>query len=123
LSSRSARSRIANPYAAFFALLILLARVGAVDGAEDAPDLMQTLVAEDATLNNNLNLIEVRWVPGRNRRKLALGFGMEKIVANDLGLEVMSEWEDNFSRVGRTGNGFGNVDVTLKVSVVEESRE
>jgi hypothetical protein len=103
-SSRSARSRIANPYAVFFALLILLARVGAVDGAEDAPDLMQTLVAEDATLNNNLNLIEVRWVPGRNRRKLALGFGMEKIVANNLGLEVMSEWEDNFSRVGRTGN-------------------
>ncbi len=71
-------------------------------------------MAEDATLNNNLNLIEVRWVPGSNRRKLALGFGMEKIVANNLGLEMMSEWEDNFSRVGRTGNGFGNVDVTLK---------
>jgi hypothetical protein len=50
---------------------------------------MPTLVAEDATLNNNLDLIEMPWVLGRNRRQVALGFGVEKIVANNLGLEVI----------------------------------
>jgi len=65
-------------------LLIVLAHVGAVHGAQDAPDLMQTLVAKDATLNNELDLIEMRWVPGRDRRELASGFGVEKIVANNL---------------------------------------
>jgi hypothetical protein len=77
--------------------LIVLAHVGAVHGAQDAPDLMQTLVAKDATLNNELDLIEMRWVPGRDRRELALGFGVEKIVANNLVLEVTSEWEDPLS--------------------------
>jgi hypothetical protein len=106
--------RIAGAPTAFFLLMMLLAHVEAAHGAEDPPDLMQTLVAEDATLNNNLNPIELRWVPGRNRRQIALGFGVEKIVANNLGLEVMSEWEDNFQRFGRSGNGFENIDVTLK---------
>lgn len=106
--------RIVNAYAVFFALLILLTRVETVHGAEDAPDLMQTLVAEDATLNNNLELIEARWVSGPNRREAALGFGVEKILANNLGMEVMTEWEDNFPRFVRSGNGFGNIDVTLK---------
>ena len=114
LKSRSALPCIVSTRTAFFVLMILLARVGAVDGAEDAPDLMQTLVAEDATLNNNLNLIEVRWVPGRNRREVAVGFGIEKIVTNNLGIEIMTEWDDNFSRFGRSGSGFGNIDVTLK---------
>jgi hypothetical protein len=95
-------------------LLILLAHAEPAHGAEDAPDLMQTIVAEDATLNNNLNPIEVRWVHGRNRRELALGFGVEKIVANNLGLEVMSEWEDISSHSGPSGSGFGNIDLDLK---------
>jgi hypothetical protein len=95
-------------------LLIVLAHVGAVHGAQDAPDLMQTLVAKDATLNNELDLIEMRWVPGRDRRELALGFGVEKIVANNLALEVTSEWEDISSHSGPSGNGFGKIDFELK---------
>jgi len=109
--------RIVSARATFFALLILLAHVGAVHGAQDAPDLMQTLVAEDATLNNNLNLLEVRWVRGRNRRELAFGFGVEKIIANNLALHVMSEWEDISSHSGPSGSGFGNIDLTLKYVV------
>src|ERR1700730_11663972 len=110
----SALPRIVSARATFFALLILLAHVGTVHGAQDAPDLMQTLVAEDATLNNNLNLLEVGWVRGRNRRELAFGFGVEKIIANNLALHVMSEWKDISSHSGPSGSGFGNIDLTLK---------
>lgn len=114
LNSRSALPRIVSARAALFALLILLAHAEPVHGGEDAPDLMQTIVAEDATLNNNLNVIEVRGVPGRNRREFALGFGVEKIVANNLGLEVMNEWKDISSHSGSSGSGFGNIDLILK---------
>jgi hypothetical protein len=117
LNSRAALSRVAVARAASFALMLMSAHVAMAQGAEDAPDLMQTLVAEDATLNNNLNLIQVRWIHGPDGRELALGFGVEKIVAKNLGLEVMSEWADIDSNSGRSGAGFGNVDLTLKYVV------
>jgi hypothetical protein len=71
--------------AAFFTLLILVAQVGTASGADDEPDLMQTLVAQDATLNNNLEPIEVRWIRGPDHRELAFGFGVEKVIARNLG--------------------------------------
>jgi hypothetical protein len=112
--SRSVLPGILRMRIVLLPLLIVLAHVGAVHGAQDAPDLMQTLVAKDATLNNELDLIEMRWVPGRDRRELALGFGVEKIVANNLALEVTSEWEDISSHSGPSGNGFGKIDFELK---------
>jgi hypothetical protein len=74
-----------------FPLLIVLAHVGAVHGGQGAPDLMRPVVAKDATLNNELDLTELRWVPGRDRRELALGFGVEKIVAKFKPYQIRSE--------------------------------
>jgi hypothetical protein len=121
LNPRTALARYALARAASFALMLMSAHVAMAQDAEDAPDLMQTLLAEDATLNNNLNLIQVRWVLGLDRRELALGFGVEKIVTKNLGLEVMSEWADIDSNSGRSGSGFGNVDVTLKYVVWKQA--
>src|SRR5579863_10122956 len=102
LNPRTALSRYTLARAASFALMLMSAQVAMAQDAEDAPDLMQTLVAEDATLNNNLNLIQVRWVHGADGRELALGYGVEKIVAKNLGIEVMSEWADIDSNSGRS---------------------
>lgn len=111
---RAAKARARHRLLSLFVVLLMSAHAVLAHSAEGAPDLMQTLVAQDATLNNNLNLVQARWIPGPDRRELALGFGVEKIIAKNLALEVMSEWADIASNSGRSASGFGNVDITLK---------
>ena len=78
------------------------------------PDLMQTLTAEDVTLNNNLRLIEPRWNKGLQGHQLTLGFGIEQILADNLGLEARGEWDSLSLRDSRGDGGFGNVGLLLK---------
>ena len=75
---------------------------------------MQTLLAEDATLNNNLDLIQPRWSRSRQGRQLTLGFGIEKMLSQSVSLEIGSGWEHISPRAGRSGSGFGDVELMLK---------
>jgi hypothetical protein len=76
--------------------------------------LMQTLTAEDVTLNNNLSPVEPRWNKGFQGRQLALGFGIEQILADNLGVEAGGEWESISPRASQGNGAFGNVTLVLK---------
>lgn len=69
-----------------FVRWMLFAQVARASG--DEPDLMQTLIAQDATLNNNLTLIEPRWQKNAGGRALELGFGVEKMLSPRLDIEI-----------------------------------
>jgi hypothetical protein len=93
-------------------LWMLLAQVTRAAGEE--PDLMQTLIAQDATLNNNLTLIEPRWQKNAGGRTLELGFGFEKMLSPRLDIEVGGQWDSISQRGGPDGTAFGDIDVALK---------
>jgi hypothetical protein len=95
-----------------FVLWMLLAQVTPASGEE--PDLMQTLIAEDATLNNNLTLVEPRWDKNASGRALKLGFGVEKMLSPRLDIEIGGQWESISPRDGPAGTAFGGIDVNLK---------
>lgn len=117
----SIQTRIAIAGEIVFALLIVLApamRAAATD--DDAPDLMQTLIAEDATLNNNLDLIEPRWQKNSQGRTLELGFGVEKMLSPRLDVEVGGQWDSVSPRDGPSGTAFDDVDLALKYVFLEQ---
>jgi hypothetical protein len=80
----------------------------------EEPDLMQTLVAQDATLNDNLTPIEPRWARNAQGRTLALGFGVEKTLSSSLGVEIGGQWDSLSPRDGPAAAAFGNIDLALK---------
>lgn len=102
-----------------FALSILLMQVMPAAGAEK-PDLMQTLIAQDATLNNNLTLIEPRWQKNGSGRSLELGFGVEKMLSPRLDIEIASQWNSISPRSGPSGSAFGDVELDLKWVFLKE---
>lgn len=75
---------------------------------------MQTLIAQDATLNNNLTPIEPRWQRNAHGRTLELGFGLEKMISSRLSIEIGGQWDSLSPRDGPAGAAFGNVDLELK---------
>ena len=93
-------------------LWMLLGQVTRASGEE--PDLMQTLIAQDATLNNNLTLIEPRWQKNGSGRALELGFGVEKMLSPRLDIEIGGQWDSISPRDGPAGTAFGDIDVDLK---------
>jgi hypothetical protein len=95
-----------------FALWMLFAQVARA--ADEEPDFMQTLIAQDATLNNNLTLIEPRWQKNGTGRALELGFGVEKMLSPRLDIEIGGQWESISPRSGPSGSAFGNVELDLK---------
>jgi hypothetical protein len=95
-----------------FVLWMLLAQVARASGEE--PDLMQTLIAQDATLNNNLTLVEPRWQKNAGGRALGLGFGVEKMLSPRLDIEIGGQWDSISPRSGPAGTAFGDIDVDLK---------
>src|SRR5208282_3589271 len=73
------RARSATALLAVAAVVAGLAMFAEPWAAEaDEPDLMQTLVVEDATLNNQLMPFAPTWDRGREGRHLTFGFGVEK---------------------------------------------
>jgi hypothetical protein len=82
--------------------------------ADELPDLMQTLLAEDATLNNNLNLLQPSWSRSRADGQVSFGFGIEKMLSPSISLEIENSWENISPRAGRSRGGFGDVDLMLK---------
>lgn len=102
------------------ALCVLLASAGhALADEPEKPDLMQTLIAEDATLNNNLNLLEPRWQRNSQGKAFALGFGVEKMLSSHLDVEVAGQWKSASPRGERSGTAFGDVDLALKYVFLE----
>jgi hypothetical protein len=101
------------PCAAALALLVLFHNARAVHGAEE-PDLMQTLVAEDATLNNNLDLFDPRWVRNKEGSALSFGFGLEKMISPKMAVAIGGEWDAISPRSGHSAGGFGSVEVLFK---------
>jgi hypothetical protein len=95
-----------------FVLWMLLAQVARASGEE--PDLMQTLIAQDATLNNNLTLVKPRWQKNASGRALELGFGFEKMLSPRLDIEIGGQWDSISPRCGASGTAFGDIDVNLK---------
>jgi len=75
---------------------------------------MQTLIANDATLNNNFIPLEPRWEKHSDGKLLTLAFGVEKILADRLAADVSGDWESVTPRTAGGGNGFGNVELMLK---------
>jgi hypothetical protein len=118
---RISQTKVAVVADAILSLLILLtpATPASADNV-DEPDLMQTLIAEDATLNNNLNLIEPRWQKSSQGRTLELGFGIEKMLSPRLEVEVGGAWDSISPHDGRSGSGFGDVDLKLKYVFLEQ---
>jgi hypothetical protein len=92
--------------------LSMLAEPRAADAQE--PDLMQTLIAEDVTLNNNLMPFAPTWDRGREGRALSFGFGVEKQLSERFGITIESEWDSRSPRRGRESAGFGSLDIALK---------
>jgi len=80
----------------------------------DEPDLMQTLVAEDATLNNQLMPFAPTWDRGREGRHLTFGFGVEKQLSERFGVTIDNDWDSWSPRQGRASAGFSNLDLALK---------
>jgi hypothetical protein len=110
-SSTSARIALAGAIGVGFALL-MVQRLQRADAAE--PDLMQTLVAEDATLNNNLMPLAADWDKSREGRHTAWGFGLEKQLSERLGMTIDGQYDFWSPREQQSGTGFGNVDLQLK---------
>ena len=86
----------------------------------DPPDLMQTLIAEDATLNNNLDLIEPRWQRNSQSRTLEFGFGVEKMLSSRVDIEVGGQWDSVSPRDEPSKTAFGDVDLALKYVFLEQ---
>jgi hypothetical protein len=94
------------------ALMLALLTVTRSARAEE-PDLMETLIAQDVTLNNNLSPFEPRWERGPEGEHLGFGFGVEKKLSEDLGLDLNGEWDRTSPRGGHSSSGLGNVEVGL----------
>lgn len=92
--------------------LAILTAAWAADAEE--PDLMQTLVAEDATLNNNLMPFAPTWDRGREGRDLTFGFGVEKQLRERVGITIDNDWDSWSPRRARGSAGFSNLDIALK---------
>lgn len=75
---------------------------------------MQTLIAQDATLNNNLTPVEPRWQRNSQGRTLELGFGLEKMLSPTVEVEIGGQWESMSPRDGPARAGFGNVELAVK---------
>jgi len=103
--ARSATALLA--VAAVAAGLAMFAEPWAAQAEE--PDLMQTLVAEDATLNNNLMPFAPSWDRGREGRDLTFGFGLEKQLSERFGVSIDNDWDSWSPRQGRASAGFGNL--------------
>ena len=86
----------------------------------DAPDLMQTLIAQDATLNNNLMPVAPRWQRNSQGRTLELGFGVEKMLSPRLDIEVAGQWDSVSPRDGPSATAFDDVDLALKYVFLEQ---
>jgi len=82
---------------------------------------MQTLIAQDATLNNNLTLIEPRWQKNAGGRMLELGFGVEKMLSPRLDIEIDGQWNSISPRTGPAGTAFGDIDLDLKYVLLKEA--
>jgi hypothetical protein len=95
-----------------FVLWMLFAQTARASGEE--PDFMQTLIAQDATLNNNLTLIEPRWDKNAGGRALELGFGVEKMLSPRLDIEIGGQWDSISPRSGPSGSAFGDIELDLK---------
>jgi hypothetical protein len=93
-------------------LVLLFGQVPLASGQE--PDLMQTLIAEDATLNNNVSPIKPRWQKNAGGRTFELGFGVEKMLSPNLDVQIGGVWKSLRPRNGPAKTAFGNVDVELK---------
>lgn len=91
---------------------MLFAQTARASGEE--PDFMQTLIAQDATLNNNLTLIEPRWDKNAGGRALELGFGVEKMLSPRLDIEIGGQWDSISPRSGPSGSAFGDIELDLK---------
>ena len=78
------------------------------------PDLMQTLLAQDVTLNNNLMPLGIEWEKSREGRRIAYGFGLEKQLSQRLEIELDGQWDSFSPRQGRDSGGVGSVDITLR---------
>jgi hypothetical protein len=85
----------------------------------DERDLMQTLIAEDATLNNNLTLIEPRWERNSQGRTLGLGFSLEKMLSPRLDIQIGGQWNSISPRHGPSVTAFGDIDLALKYVFLE----
>jgi hypothetical protein len=91
---------------------LLLVPVPRASGEE--PGLMQTLIAQDATLNNNLTPIEPLWQKNSRGRTLELGFSVEKMLSPLVGVEIGGVWDSLAPRNGAAKTAFGNPDLELK---------
>jgi len=80
--------------------------------AEDM-DLMETVIARSALLNNNLSPFEPRWERGPEGEHLSFGFGVEKKLSENLGFDLNSEWDRTSPRGGHSSSGLGNVEIGL----------
>jgi hypothetical protein len=113
-------SKLAVAGETLFALWMLLMPTTRTSADEpDKPDLMQTLIAEDATLNNNLTTVEPRWQRNSQGRMLGLGFGAEKMLSAHLDVEVGGQWESVTPRGGPSDTAFDDVDLALKYVFLE----
>ena len=93
-------------------LALLISGLGATCpvGAEDM-DLMETVIARSALLNNNLSPFEPRCERGPQGDHLSFGFGVEKKLSEDLGFDLNGEWDRTSPRGGHSSSGLGNVEV------------
>jgi hypothetical protein len=78
------------------------------------PDLMQTLIAEDATLNDNVMPMAIYWDQNGPSRDTGYSFGVEKRLSERFGIQLEGQWDDFSPRGGRDASGFGDVDILLK---------
>jgi hypothetical protein len=78
------------------------------------PDLMQTLIAEDATLNDNVMPMGIYWEKNGHSRDTGYSFGVEKQLSERFGIELEGQWDEFSPRAGRDASGFGDIDVLLK---------
>jgi hypothetical protein len=95
-------------------LALGLFRTPVVRADEEEPDLMQTLIAEDVTLNNNIDPSEPMWQKGPDGRQTTFGFGFEKTIEEHVAIDVGSEFKSVSPRDSAGDEGFGNVDLLLK---------
>jgi hypothetical protein len=115
LHDRRSRTNAAKASAAVIAVgfaLLILQGPDRVDAAE--PDLMQTLAAEDATLNNEFIPLAADWVKTRQGRQTVSGFGLEKQLSERLGLTIAGQYDFWSPRQQHSSTGFGNVGLQLK---------
>src|SRR5690348_10200336 len=105
--------------AAILGVLAATPGIAAAHGMVGDYTFIEPMVAEDANPKNEFSILRPSWVRTAEGREFALGFSLEKKLAENASVSIGSAWidsrnRDEDTREIHTRTGFDNLDLMLK---------